>query len=462
MKIDSSQIEKNLKIFGLEIFKAIGEQQPSSFNKNALAGKLMNWSMSKPDFKVNLFRLVDVLPSLDDHSAIAKHVDEYLFESARKISLPMALSIKFAKLPILKSIASSIVKKSTLEMAKMFIIGEGPDDSMKKLEQLYKEGLTFTVDLLGEYSVSEKEAWKYHERYFQAIQKIGANFSSYQSQPLIKDHPGCSSPSSVSVKLSALYSQCSALNFDRSVEVLSERLSLLARQALINKTQIYVDAEDCGNNDVIYETYKKVFSSPEFKDFPYPGIVVQAYAHSAENRILDLLEYSKKRENPIAIRLVKGAYWDHETTMAKQNSWPNPLFEIKEDSDANYEKLSDLLLDNHKIVLPAFGSHNIRSLCYACLSAKERGLSPKDFELQMLYGMAQPIAKAFRDKGYLVRLYVPLGELIPGMGYLVRRLLENTSNESFLRHTFADSDKLEDLLAKPKFSKSNTGDTQND
>jgi RHH-type proline utilization regulon transcriptional repressor/proline dehydrogenase/delta 1-pyrroline-5-carboxylate dehydrogenase len=185
------------------------------------------------------------------------------------------------------------------------------------------------------------------------------------------------------------------------------------------------------------------------RDFPYPGIVVQAYSKSAGIILNDLITFAKSRQAPIAVRLVKGAYWDHETILSAQYGWPSPLFAKKESSDANYEALSRVLIDNHQHCLPAFGSHNVRSLSHAVCYATANGLSVKDYELQMLYGMAEPIAKAFAKKGYLVRLYVPLGEMLPGMGYLVRRLLENTSNESFLRHTFFDAQKVDELLKTP-------------
>jgi RHH-type proline utilization regulon transcriptional repressor/proline dehydrogenase/delta 1-pyrroline-5-carboxylate dehydrogenase len=132
-----------------------------------------------------------------------------------------------------------------------------------------------------------------------------------------------------------------------------------------------------------------------------------------------------------------------------QNNWPSPLFSKKESSDANFEDLSRILLENTATCLPAFASHNVRSLAHACCLAEELGVSKTSFELQMLFGMAEPIARAFSAQGYLTRLYVPLGEMLPGMGYLVRRLLENTSNESFLRHTFFDENQIDDLLAKP-------------
>jgi RHH-type proline utilization regulon transcriptional repressor/proline dehydrogenase/delta 1-pyrroline-5-carboxylate dehydrogenase len=182
---------------------------------------------------------------------------------------------------------------------------------------------------------------------------------------------------------------------------------------------------------------------------PYPGIVIQAYAKNAADRVGEMLAFAENRGAPIAIRLVKGAYWDMERVISAQNHWDFPLFEEKRLSDASYEHLSRVLLDNTHLCLPAFGSHNIRSLSHACCYAESKGLTNKDFEIQVLYGMAEPIAQAFANRGYLTRMYVPLGELLPGMGYLVRRLLENTSNESFLRHTFFEHSEIQKLLKDP-------------
>jgi RHH-type proline utilization regulon transcriptional repressor/proline dehydrogenase/delta 1-pyrroline-5-carboxylate dehydrogenase len=293
-----------------------------------------------------------------------------------------------------------------------------------------------------------------------ALESFGSNIPKWrEGEPLIPGHPGELSPVCISVKLSALYSQTSVLNFERSVAVLSERLGDIARLAAKHKALLYVDAEDTGNNALIYEAFKRVFSSSEFVNFPYPGIVIQAYAKNSSARVDEMLAFARKRGGPIAVRLVKGAYWDHERVISAQNHWQFPLWNVKESSDAQFEHLSRVLLDNREFCLPAFGSHNIRSLSHACCYAQERGLSPKDFEVQVLYGMADPIAHAFSSQGYLVRMYVPLGDLIPGMGYLVRRLLENTSNESFLRHTFFDSHEVSNLLKAPHFRASDIEQT---
>ncbi len=412
----------------------------------------MEWSMSKPEFKTNMFRLVDVLPTLRSGRAIASHVTEYLREPGREISSFLGWGLNAGPRSLRGLVAASAVRVAVKNMAAQFIAGESPAAALKPLKKMRRQGLCFTVDLLGEFSLSEKEARAYVDRYLEALDVFGEEIPRWkEAAALIPGHPGERSPICISVKLSALYSQCSVLNFDRSVAMLSERLSEIARRAKKYKALLYVDAEDTANNPVVYEVFKNVFARPEFLDFPYPGIVVQAYNKTSEGTLLDLLEFAQRRGAPVAVRLVKGAYWDHETISSQQNGWESPLFAVKESSDANFERLSRLLLDNTAHFLPAFGSHNVRSLAHACMYAQEKGLSSKDFELQMLYGMADPIAAAFTKLGYLVRLYVPLGEMIPGMGYLVRRLLENTSNESFLRHTFFDTNEVDALLEEPGF-----------
>ena len=445
-------LEPRIKDLGRKIFGALGSERPSAFTKNYWSGRIMEWSMTKPEFKVNMFRLVDVLPSLRSSAAIAEHVNEYLGDVGAAFGSLGRWGVNAPPRSLRAKATAFFVKKSVAQMAQQFIAGNSPTSSLKNLQRIRRDGLAFTVDLLGEFSVSEKEALQYVDRYTEALDAFGKAMPQWEeAKPLVAGHPGETTPICISVKLTALYSQCSILNFDRTVEVLSERLSQIVRSAKRLGALIYIDAEDCGNNPMVYATYKQVFGSSEFKDFPYPGIVLQAYAKQSGEILDDLLDFSKKRGAPIAIRLVKGAYWDHETILAEQGGYSSPLFSRKETSDAQYEHLSRMLIDNRALVLPAFGSHNIRSLAHACCYAESKGLTPKDFELQMLYGMAGPIAQSFRKQGYLVRLYVPLGEMLVGMGYLVRRLLENTSNESFLRHTFFDADAVEGLLAEPRF-----------
>ena len=448
----SCDLNRDILEFGREVFRRIGKEQPSTFNKNYWSGKIMEWSMKRPDFKVNMFRLVDVLPTLKDSASVVSHLSEYLGQVGAEMNWLFKWGLNISPRSMRAKLTSYAVKRGVEQMAAQFIAGENPRQALSALRRIRKHGMAFTADLLGEFSVSEREATAYLERYLEALDVFGSEIPSWpQSKPLVAGHPGESSAVCISVKLSALYSQTNVLNFERCVQVLSQRLAMIAAKARKYKALLYVDAEDTGSNPMIYEAFESVFGSKEFRDFPYPGIVLQAYSKDSERSLLDLIQFAKTRGHPIAVRLVKGAYWDHETINAKQNSWNSPLWSSKASSDANFEKLSRILVDNSKHVLPAFASHNVRSLAHACCYARAKGLTPADFELQMLFGMAEPIAKAFASLGYLVRLYAPLGEMLPGMGYLVRRLLENTSNESFLRHTFVNAAEVEKLLAEPCF-----------
>jgi RHH-type proline utilization regulon transcriptional repressor/proline dehydrogenase/delta 1-pyrroline-5-carboxylate dehydrogenase len=441
-------LEKEIVAFGRSVFASLGSIQPPPYEGRYWNNLLMGWSMQHPDFKVNLFRLVDVLPTLRSSAEVAEHVTEYLAPPLERLHPSLSWAVGLSRSALLRGITAFFVRFGVRQMASMFIAGSTPESALSTLQRLRSERFAFTVDLLGEFCVCEDEALEYQRRYLDALTVFGAKLSS--DKPIVSDHPGELSPVCISVKLSALYSQTNVLNFSRSVEVLSERLSEIVRQAKQSNALMYIDAEDSGNNAIIYETFKRVFSQSEFLSVPLPGIVIQGYSMGAESLIDDMLSYARERGSPIAIRLVKGAYWDYERVVCDQNHWKFPLWKKKETTDAVYEHLTRKLLDNSSICVPAFGSHNIRSLSHACCYAKHRGLTPRDFEIQVLYGMAEPIAQAFRDRGYLVRMYVPLGEILPGMGYFVRRLLENTSNESFLRHTFFDEEDTSVLLRKPR------------
>jgi len=152
----------------------------------------------------------------------------------------------------------------------------------------------------------------------------------------------------------------------------------------------------------------------------------------------------------VLLRLVKGAYWDYETVVNRQKGWPVPVFLKKEETDSNYEDLTRILLENIEYVRPAIASHNIRSISHAVAVADSMKLPSGAFEFQMIFGMAEPVRSALKNMNFRVRSYTPVGELIPGMAYLIRRLLENTSNQSFLRKSFSDQVGLDELLKPPQ------------
>ncbi|MGB8700252.1 MAG: L-glutamate gamma-semialdehyde dehydrogenase, partial [Thermosynechococcaceae cyanobacterium] len=168
-----------------------------------------------------------------------------------------------------------------------------------------------------------------------------------------------------------------------------------------------------------------------------------------------LINWAKQRGAPLTVRLVKGAYWDQETIIARQNHWPTPVYNHKSSTDANFERMTQRLLEHHEVLHAAIGSHNVRSQAHALAIAQALKIPKGHLEFQMLYGMADNLAVALAKQGHRVRVYCPYGPLIPGMAYLIRRLLENTANSSFLRQSLTEQP-VESLLAAPVWG---AGDT---
>jgi len=178
--------------------------------------------------------------------------------------------------------------------------------------------------------------------------------------------------------------------------------------------------------------------------------VQQAYLRDAEPTLRAFIAELRRRGQQFTIRLVKGAYWDSEQIWARAKGWPIPVYTDKRGTDACYERCARILLENHDIVRTALASHNVRSIAWGMALCRALKVPGDRFEVQMLYGMAGPIKDAVSALGVPVRIYTPSGELIQGMAYLVRRILENTSNESFLRQRFADGVSEDHLLDDPK------------
>jgi RHH-type proline utilization regulon transcriptional repressor/proline dehydrogenase/delta 1-pyrroline-5-carboxylate dehydrogenase len=179
------------------------------------------------------------------------------------------------------------------------------------------------------------------------------------------------------------------------------------------------------------------------------GLVLQSYLRDTDRDLENLIDWARDEGLPFSIRLVKGAYWDYETVVAKQNGWNIPVYTVKAETDAAFERQAHRILENHDIMHLACGSHNVRSIAAVMEMAQALKVPEDRFEFQVLYGMAEPVRKGLLKVAKRVRLYCPYGELLPGMAYLVRRLLENTANESFLRQSFAESVDIEKLLEDP-------------
>jgi len=429
---------------GTRIFELIDKHPEPLFSKAGLYQRLMALSMRDEQFKVQLFRFVDVLPSLHGSSEIIEHLNEYF--SSNGFGPLVDTGVRLAR--IVPWVSGPILRWNVSGMAHQFIAGRNPDDVMATLRKRRAQKIGFTVDLLGEAVVSEADADEYAARYMDLLEKLAPETKNW-TDPLGKNSE-LFPVVNLSVKLSALYSQMNPADPADAITHLAPKLRPLLRQARDLGAFINFDMESYAHKNTTLELFKTVLTEDEFKDWPHVGIVIQAYLRDSEADLRDLIEWGRKRGTRFAVRLVKGAYWDYETTKSLQNGWDCPVFSQKPQSDANFETLTRLLLENESIVTAAFGSHNVRSIAHAQAFADELGLDRSRFEFQLLYGMAGPIKRALVEMGYRVREYCPVGELLPGMAYLVRRLLENTSNEGFLRAKFAENVSAKELLRDPR------------
>ncbi|MBW4583721.1 L-glutamate gamma-semialdehyde dehydrogenase [Aetokthonos hydrillicola Thurmond2011] len=412
--------------------------------------KLLAWAMSNPGLRVQLFRFIDTLPALHSKAEIAAHLQEYLGDES--VELPAALKgmLNFANPDSMPGqVAASTVSTATETLAHKYIAGENIKQVLKTIERLRKEKMPFTVDLLGEAVITEAEAQSYLERYLELMQQLVEASKSWTPIPSIDEVDGEILPKvQVSVKLTAFYSQFDPLDAQGSEERVGDRIRLLLRRAKELGAAVHFDMEQYAYKDLILSILKKLLLEPEFRERTDIGITIQAYLRDSEQDLKDLITWAKQRAYPVTIRLVKGAYWDQETILSAQKHWPQPVYNDKATTDANFEELTELLLENHEYVYSAIGSHNVRSQARAIAIAETLQVPRRRFEMQVLYGMGDKLAKALVDKGYRVRVYCPYGELLPGMAYLIRRLLENTANSSFLRQNL-ENRPIEELIAPP-------------
>lgn len=444
-----NEVQSKIVARGEEILKRMENQSKVSiFSKDFWYGSIMEWSMKNEKFKTNMFRFVDVLPSLNSGDEVSRHLKEYFSENGE--ALPPVFNMGLGLGSLAPGLMAGAIRKNVTAMAKMFITGESPDEALPVLKKARKAKMTFTVDILGEATLSEKEAQDYTNKYLELVSWLAKDAQSWDEVPLLdRDHEGALPKVNVSVKMTALYSQIKDLAWDESKTILKDRLRPVFRLGMEKGVFINLDMEQYSVKHLTLEVFTELINEPEFRNYKFFGVVVQAYLRDSFEDIKSLTDFAQKRGTPFWVRLVKGAYWDYETIEAEQRGWPVPVYTVKAESDANYEACAKYLLENIKHIRPAFASHNVRTLAACLVYAEQLNIPKEALEFQMLYGMAEPIKKTFVDMGYRLREYAPVGELIPGMAYLVRRLLENTSNESWLRGKFADGKSTAELLKDP-------------
>jgi proline dehydrogenase len=448
--VEERELERELFAVGTRLAKAL----PSNARRplKALDDKAMDLASRDAELKAALFRFVDVVPACRNMDDLARHLTGFLRE-VEEPPPPIAVAMRMAESRTGRAALGRAAATGVKHMAHRFIVGEDPQAAMGELRELWKEGVASSVDLLGEATVTQAEAQRYAARCSQALETLVAASAKWPARPrLERDSAGPLPRANLSVKVSALTPLLRPDAPERGKRDAAERLRGLLRQARDLGAHLHIDMESLDSRDAVLELVLELLAEAEFRDGPSAGLVLQAYLRDSPETLDTILAWTAgdgaARSHPLTVRLVKGAYWDHEIVEARQHGWESPVFDVKADSDRNFEQLTRRLLDVRRAVRVAIASHNVRSIAHAVAYNRLAGGSDDDLELQVLRGLGDPLQEAIASQGLRVRAYCPVGDLVAGMAYLVRRLLENTSNDSFLAEQ-ARGARIEELLAPP-------------
>jgi proline dehydrogenase len=416
----------------------------------AIDARAMELASSDRELKAALFRFVDVVPACRSLDDLARHLASFLSElpdAPPPITAAMRISHTKAGRAALGAAAAGGVK----HMAHRFIVGETPSSALGIFKTLWGRGIASSVDLLGEATVTQAEADRYADRCADALERVADAARSWPERPhLESDHSDTVARANVCAKISALTPLLRPDAPARGQRDAADRLRPLLRLARSVGAHLHIDMESLDSREAVLELVLELLSEGEFADGPSAGVVLQAYLRDSPAQLATILDWARSspRTPPLQIRLVKGAYWDHELVQARAHGWPVPVFELKADCDRNFEALTRTLLAARPSVRVAIASHNLRSVAHAIAANRAAGAEDGDLELQVLRGLGDELQDALASLGFRVRTYCPVGDLVAGMAYLVRRLLENTSNDSFLSAQAAGTP-LEVLLAAP-------------
>jgi RHH-type proline utilization regulon transcriptional repressor/proline dehydrogenase/delta 1-pyrroline-5-carboxylate dehydrogenase len=443
-------LESDVQRLGRSLYQKLQGKSPGIFEAAYWEGLLLDRTMRDPLFKADLFRLVDALPALTTSEQVARHAREYLIADDRELPSGLGLALRATENTVAASVSAFVIRQCVQRMAERFIVGRDARHARSKLRGLWNQGFGFTVDLLGEATVNAAESEAYVKRYADLIEYLPTETRSWKPWAILDKGPDGPIPrANISLKLSAMDHLLDPADPEGGVERLLKQVRPLLLRAKELGAFINFDLEQWNLHEITYRLFERVAIDPEFSAWPHLGIVVQAYLRKADDDLDRLLELREKRGTPLTVRLVKGAYWDYEVVQSGLHGYPCPVFTQKGQTDANYERLSRRVLDHRDGLHAAFGTHNLRSIAATLAYAESLNVRPGAFEMQMLYGMADEERELLRFLGHRVRLYSPVGDLITGMAYLVRRLLENTANSSFLRLSHYDHADIGELMAKP-------------
>ena len=329
-------------------------------------------------------------------------------------------------------------------MGDQFVLGRNISEALSRARSLEAKGYRFSYDMLGEGARTEHDADRYFERYMTALQAIGAAAGpSASKNPLaLMERPG------ISIKLSALHPRFEPGKEERLARELLPRMKSLATAARELAIGLTIDAEEQDRLDLTLGLFGQLYSDPALADWAGLGLAVQGYGRRAVPVLRWLRRLSEHGGKRIPVRLVKGAYWDSEIKWAQERGFADyPVLTRKLHTDLSYLACMRLLLSEQRAFFPQFATHNAHTLAAAHIAA-----GPIPFEFQRLHGMGEALYSDVVGAGKLnrpCRIYAPVGGHEDLLAYLVRRLLENGANTSFVNRIADEDQPIDEIIRDP-------------
>ncbi len=446
-RLDLNALEARTQAIGRELFAAARREHAHLSVMNRWTSQVLSWCLNGPSVKNRVLRFIDVLPTLRSPREVARHVHDYFPTTDLRLPAALRVGAQLARPGLVTQHAlAAVVRQLTEQVARQFIAESRPEGASRLVQALAARGATCSFDILGEQVLSEPEANGYAAQCGTLLSECA---EAYANLPVSASLLSCGPRVNLSVKPSALSPRFDPISPMDSIERAARRLVPLCDQAARHSALINLDMEQSELRDLTLALAQRMLVHPEGEAHAALGVVIQAYLRDAAEVVEQLLAWLMSHERTMTIRLVKGAYWDYEIAHAGQCHRPAPVYPHKAETDAVFERLTRRLLGAYPLVTTAIASHNVRSIAHAMATAELLGLRNDQLEFQLLYGMGEALHAAIHARGYPVRIYTPIGELIPGMAYLVRRILENTANESFLRQEFLKELNADELLQPP-------------
>lgn len=334
-------------------------------------------------------------------------------------------------------VVRTAVGQSMKLLGRQFVLGETIDEGIKRARDLEAKGYTYSYDMLGEAARTADDAERYHRSYANAITAI-----AQQAKGDVRSSPG------ISVKLSALHPRYEYTHYNTVMSELVPRALDLARQAAKAQIGFNIDAEEQDRLELSLDVIAAILQDPSLEGWDGFGVVVQAYGKRATAVIDTLYELAEKLDRKIMIRLVKGAYWDTEIKLSQElgvNAFP--VFTRKINTDLSYMACAQQLMDRRDRIYPQFATHNAHT-CAAVLAMA--GNDKDSFEFQRLHGMGESLHSIVHEgEGTRCRIYAPVGAHKDLLAYLVRRLLENGANSSFVNQVVDEDIPPEHITRDP-------------